>query len=183
VVPGTAESIPLPSGFADAVVAAQAFHWFRPRPTLREVARVLRPGGGIGLVWNVRDPSVGWSRQLTEILDDYGYARTVPSSRDHDRWRPAFEEPQGPFGPLHRRTFAHAQQAPRARFVDRILSVSVIAALPAAERRRVAARVRAVLDRDPATRGRAVLTLPYRTDVFWAVRQGAAPTRPPGPGR
>ncbi|EQD61656.1 methyltransferase type 11, partial [mine drainage metagenome] len=42
VLPGTAESIPLPDRFADAVVAAQAFHWFRPAPALAEIRRVLR---------------------------------------------------------------------------------------------------------------------------------------------
>ena len=177
VIPGTAEAIPLPAGFADAVVAAQAFHWFRPRPTLREVARVLRPGGGVGLVWNLRDESVRWSHRLTEILDAYGYARAVPRARGHERWRPVFEAPDSPFGPLHRRTFSFVQRAPRATFVDRVLSVSVVAGLPAGEQRRVAARVREVLDRDPLTRGRAVLAMPYRTDVFWAYRKrGRSPS-------
>ena len=54
-VAGTAQAIPLPSGKLDAVVCAQAFHWFATREALDEFHRVLRPGGKLGLVWNVRD--------------------------------------------------------------------------------------------------------------------------------
>ncbi len=174
VLSGTAESIPLPSGFADAIVAAQAFHWFWPRPALREFARVLRPGGGLGLVWNLRDESVGWSRRLTQLLDEYGYTSQVPRARGLDRWRPVFDRPESPFGPLLHCRFPHRQRAPRATFVARILSVSVVAGLSARERGRVAERVRAILDTDPATRDRPILEMPYRTDVFWTFRPPAA---------
>ena len=54
---GTAESIPLPDSNVDAVTCAQAFHWFDADSALREMWRVLRPGGGVGLVWNLRDDS------------------------------------------------------------------------------------------------------------------------------
>lgn len=169
VLDGTAERIPLPDGFADAVVAAQAFHWFRTRPALGEIARVLRPGGSLGLVWNVRDESAGWSHRLTAILDRY--TGSVPRSRERG-WRREFDRTNDrPFGPLHERTFHHEQRAPRATFVARILSVSVIAVLPPDERRRVAREVVRVLATDPGTRGRRVLSMPYRTDVYWAVRR------------
>lgn len=166
VLNGTAEAIPIPDRFADAVVAAQAFHWFRPRPALREIARVLRPRGGVGLVWNTRDQSVAWSRQITKILDRYGW-QGVPRTRD-DRWKAAFAETECPFGPLHARVFRHSQRAEPETFVDRVLSVSVVAIQPERERRRVAREVRALLRTDPATRGRRLVTMPYRTEVYWA---------------
>jgi SAM-dependent methyltransferase len=168
VLPGTAEAIPLPNGFADAVVAAQSFHWFRPRPAITEIARVLRPSGGLGLVWNIRDESVRWSHRLTEILDRYGW--WVPRARER-RWRPVFERTDSPFGPLHRRVFRYTQVARPETFVARVLSVSVIAVLPRSERRRVAREVRALLASDPATRGRSHLTMRYRTEVYWAYRR------------
>ena len=167
VLPGVAEAIPLPGGFADAVVVAQAFHWFRPRPALREIARVLGPNGGLGLIWNLRDESVDWSRRLTELLAPYRRAAHAPGSRDR-QWQRVFRSPACPFGPTHFRSFPHVQRAPRTAFVERVLSVSVIAVLPSPKRRQVAAEVRRILDRDPATRGRAIVALPYRTEVYWA---------------
>ncbi len=168
VLDGTAEAIPLPDGFADAVVCAQAFHWFRPRRALGEIARVLRPGGGLGLVWNTRDEGLPWSRRISRIVARY--RGRSPKSRSR-RWRPAFRDPAGPFGPLHAARFAHVQRGTVATFVERTLSVSVIANLPARERRAVAAEVRAVLRDDPSARGRRSLDLPYATEVYWSYRR------------
>ncbi|MGA8543235.1 MAG: methyltransferase domain-containing protein [Thermoplasmata archaeon] len=172
VLDGTAEAIPLPDGFADAVVSAQAFHWFRPRPALAEIRRVLRPGGGLGLVWNTRDDSVGWSRRFSEILEVYRgrtpvwRERTGPSYQ-RVRLSPLFQERGIGFSRIHHRAFRHYQTGSPELFVERALSVSMIAILPAAQRRRVATEVRDLLRTDPDTRGRHQIVLPYRTDVYW----------------
>lgn len=65
---GTAEAIPLPDASVDAVVLGQAWHWVDPERGSAEIARVLRPGGVLGLVWNIRDERVDWVRRLTEIM-------------------------------------------------------------------------------------------------------------------
>ena len=56
-VDGTAEATGLPDACCDLVTAGQAFHWFDPRAAHAECRRILRPGGGVALVWNTRDTS------------------------------------------------------------------------------------------------------------------------------
>ncbi|HEU4363243.1 MAG TPA: class I SAM-dependent methyltransferase, partial [Mycobacterium sp.] len=65
---GTAEQIPLPDSSVDAVLVAQAWHWFDPARAVPEVARVLRPGGRLGLLWNTRDERLGWVKELGRII-------------------------------------------------------------------------------------------------------------------
>jgi SAM-dependent methyltransferase len=176
VLDGTAEAIPLPVGFADAIVCAQAFHWFRPRPALREIRRVLRPGGGLGLVWNTRDESVRWSRRLTEIVEVHRGSTPVWRERTGGHYRRvvlagAFSEKGVGFTALRHRSFRHFQEGTPAMFVERVLSISMIAVLPPAGRRAVAREVRDLLATDPETRGRNRIRLPYRTDVYWSHRR------------
>ena len=165
-VAGTAQAIPLPSGKLDAAVCAQAFHWFATREALDEFHRVLRPGGKLGLVWNVRDESVDWVAELTRIV--------APYEGDAPRfwkqtWREAFPHPA--FGPAHETVFEHEHVGPPAQvIVDRFMSVSFIAALPADEQARVRAQIEALIASHPALRGREVLRFPYQTRAFWFAR-------------
>ena len=85
---GTAEAIPLPEGYADVITAAQAFHWFQGQAALREMHRVLRPLGTLGLIWNVRDESSPWVHQLMELIRPYHGQTPAYSSGD---WKTAFE--------------------------------------------------------------------------------------------
>ena len=52
VLAGRAEAIPLEDESVDAVFVGQAFHWFDKPRALAEMARVLRPRGGVALLWN-----------------------------------------------------------------------------------------------------------------------------------
>jgi SAM-dependent methyltransferase len=156
---GTAEAIPLPDGSADAVVAAQAFHWFATPAAVAEIRRVLRPGGRLGLVWNVRDETVPWVARLTAIMTPY----EGDAPRFHTgAWRAPFPAPG--FGPLEEMWFPHGHTGPAERvIVDRILSVSFVAALPAETRADVARAVRAVIAETPDLADRPEVTFPYRT--------------------
>jgi SAM-dependent methyltransferase len=102
VLEGTAEAIPLPDGSLDAVTVGQAFHWFDGPRAVAELHRVLRPGGRVGLLWNVRDESVPWMARITAIIDRH--AGDTPRYRD-GRWRTAFDASAG-FTPLQVRRFA-----------------------------------------------------------------------------
>ena len=86
---GTAEEIPLPDDSVDAVLVAQAWHWFDPERAIKEVARVLRPGGRLGLVWNTRDERLGWVKDLGRIIghEDDPFDHEVPLAEPFDRSR------------------------------------------------------------------------------------------------
>jgi SAM-dependent methyltransferase len=171
VLDGTAEDIPLADASADAVVVAQAFHWFDGDRALPEIHRVLRSEGRLGMIWNARDEATDWSERLTGIFDRL--AGDGPRyERRGSRWREAFELADL-FGPLHHQVAYHVHEVTRDGFLDRVLSVSYVASAPEAERERVIAEVRDLLDTDPELAGREIIIMPYRTDVYVTDRRGA----------
>jgi SAM-dependent methyltransferase len=170
VVDGTAERIPLPDGFADAVVAAQAFQWFRTGPALREIGRVLRPGGAIGLLWNVRRSSTSLARRLDRLLDRVSREAPEPHRFGwRERWGRATRGGRSSFGRLRRRSFPHVQLASRSVIVQRTLSESAVATRRPGRRRAIVAEVRAILA-DELGRSTRPAHIPYRTDVYVARR-------------
>ncbi|USW03514.1 methyltransferase domain-containing protein [Pseudomonas pergaminensis] len=162
LVNGTAESIPLPSASADAVVCAQAFHWFSTEAALAEIHRVLKPQGRLGLVWNVRDESVDWVAAITDIITPY----EGDTPRFHTgRWREAFtgeyfSEPEVTCFP-----YSHVG-SPQEVIMDRFLSVSFIAALPEASKAVVTAQLQALIDTHPSLKGRDTVAFPYQTQAY-----------------
>ncbi|KAF1049240.1 class I SAM-dependent methyltransferase [Xylophilus sp.] len=172
-VEGTAQAVPLADGAADVLACAQAFHWFATGEALAEFHRVLRPGGRLLLVWNVRDESVDWVARLTGII--------TPHEGDAPRfhtgaWRRVFDAPDGAgrrlFRPLEVTRWPHAHVGtPQQVIVDRVMSVSFIAALPAAENARVRAQIEELAATHPALRGRQEVSFPYSTLAFTAVRR------------
>lgn len=164
-VAGAAEAMPLASGSAGAVVAAQAFHWFDAPLALAEIHRVLAPGGRLGLVWNARDTSVDWVREMADILDEFGDAIRRHESGE---WRRAFPAPG--FGTLEERTFSNVQPIAPEGIVDRVASTSFIARLPDRERARVLERIRSLVGSHPQTAGREEIEFPHQTRVYWCER-------------
>ncbi|HEY7478667.1 MAG TPA: class I SAM-dependent methyltransferase [Actinomycetota bacterium] len=159
---GVAERVPLADGCLDAAAAAQAFHWFDPDATIRELHRVLRPDGGLGLVWNVRDEDDPLQASLSGIVAPH--RGDAPAYRGA-RWRDVFADSEL-FRPLERSSFRHEQRLSADGVVDRIGSISFIAALDPPERDVVTAQVRHLLGR------RTEVVLPYRTDVWITRRAG-----------
>jgi SAM-dependent methyltransferase len=160
---GSAENIPLASETAKVVIAAQSFHWFDGSAALREIHRVLQPGGKLGLIWNARDESVDWVAKLEELT--HVYEKGAPRYRT-GAWRQAFERTEL-FTPLQASHFRYTQVGGREMVIDRISSSSFIAALPETEKNQALNQVRELLSTHPQTKGRDTIEFPYRTDVFW----------------
>jgi SAM-dependent methyltransferase len=157
-VGGAAEAIPLRGGTADAVVAAQAFHWFSGEEALAEIHRVLRPGGGLGLVWNELVWSVPWVAELARILDPL--TASVPRFKT-GRWRQPLER-SDLFSPFEERRFALSRRLASASVVEWVDTNSFVAVLPDEERADVLGRVGAVVAGEPEP-----VEFPYETCVYW----------------
>jgi SAM-dependent methyltransferase len=170
-VSGTAQAMPLESGSIAAVVCAQAFHWFATREALGEIHRVLASGGTLGLVWNVRDESVDWVRKIRGVIQPY--EGDTPSFYT-GLWRQAFSGDL--FSELEETEFAYEHMGSAQRvIIDRSMSVSFVAALPASEKAEIAARLRSIIDTTPALKGRATIAFPYRTRLYSCVRLNGRP--------
>lgn len=167
VAAGAAESLPLRDASLDAVTVAQAFHWFDADRAFAELARVLRPGGRVGLIWNARDRTVEWVDRVWGIMDRE--ERDAPW-RDHEHWRDSALGNRNGFGELHEATFHHQQSISPEGVVERIASVSHIAALPEPRHTEVLDEIRELLATHPDTKGRDDLAIPYRVDAYWCQR-------------
>jgi len=156
---GTAEATGLPDGFADAVLAAQAFHWFKADAALREFHRILRPGGHVALMWNERD-------ERDDCTAAYG---TVM------RWGPeaaALEGQRGSAGEvlLHhplfvdatRVVFGNEQPLDEEGLLGRAFSASYAPRKPAARERFAAALRQVFADYQKA----GIVVLRYETSVY-----------------
>jgi SAM-dependent methyltransferase len=153
---GRAEEIPLEDASVDVVTVAQAFHWFDYERAVPEIARVLRPGGTLGLIWNGRDESEPWVARLSKAIGEEwpeGDERWLDTALAH-----------GPFGPLEEATFGFAQRLDRAALVELVLSRSHCATRTPPEREAVLAAVGELYDEVADADG---VVLPY---VTWAHR-------------
>jgi SAM-dependent methyltransferase len=171
-VAGTAEAIPLADGAVDAVIVGAAFHWFDAEAALREIHRVLRAGGGLGLMWNRPEwEGEPWYPAFSAVLERARAEAGDPPSRfATGEWRAALERSRI-FGPPRKREFRHVHHVSRAEFLARVASWSVLAALPDDDRRERLAELGDAL----AGQGVAALDLRYRTDTYRArARPGTA---------
>jgi ubiquinone/menaquinone biosynthesis C-methylase UbiE len=158
-VTGTAEEIPLPDSSVDVVTVAQAFHWFDSARALRDIARVLRPGGGLAILWNERDEATPWVAEMSRLIR--WHERTV-SRYQHVAWAEIVAE-AGCFTPLLEQQVRWDQPMTHELLAERVRSISYIAAMPEAERERLAAEVVGLVARKAEP-----FPLPYLCRVQWA---------------
>jgi SAM-dependent methyltransferase len=162
-ISGNAESMPLEDASADIVTCAQAFHWFDHDVALPEIARILRPGGRLALVWNTRDDRDTWVAELSEIIGNESIAEN---------------DVEGPirgsalFGDVEKAEFRFEQELDRETLLDLVLSRSYCAKLPQADREPVLEAVARLYD---STAGAEGIRLAYVTECFRASKRGEDP--------
>jgi len=142
VIDGAAENTGLDDDSVDTVVAAQAFHWFEHDAALTEIERILRPGGFLVCVWNVRNESVDWVRRYTDVVDRY--AGDTPRHRTM-QWRHAIDS-SASFENVDDWSVPNPKPTTPQQVVDRALSTSFIAALDPDVQNEVLDEVRQIAD-------------------------------------
>jgi SAM-dependent methyltransferase len=161
---GSAEEIPLTDDSVDAVFAAEAFHWFEHDRALAEIARVLRPGGVLVLMWNIpagpTEPSLAGVEELVPDEQELDYD---PMDLNHRRyasgeWRHAFEH--SAFEELSERRLHNPQTLDRDALVAFLASMGWVADLPDSERLSFLDAVRSRLTAREYRR-------PWETQLHW----------------
>jgi SAM-dependent methyltransferase len=154
-VDGRAEAIPLGDDSADVVTVAQAWHWVDVDAASREVARILRPGGVLALVWNIRDDTVDWVARLGDIMG-------ASEAERYDSTTP-------PLGaPLTRDAHAEfrwSNSLDHDELIAMITSRSYVIAMAEPDRAAMLARVEELLRTHPQLAGRDHYDMPYSTRV------------------
>lgn len=179
-VAGVAESLPFASGSIDAVTVAQAFHWFDPARAMAELARVIRVGGRLGVIWNSLEPGTDWTDRVWSVMDRVEYrapwrvnSARAPRGSHYDR-SSGWIERDAPrlvgWSAWTTAVFSHAQRVTHEEVVERMLSVSHVAALAPAEQEAVLGEIRTILREHPDTRDQPILSIGYRTTAWCTER-------------
>lgn len=157
---GTAEDIPAPDASQDVVTVAQAFHWFDRDRAADEIARVLRPGGALALLWNRGHPDCAFEAAAHAVAHP-----TVHRDPEADRRAPSASPLPG-FTAVTAQYVDWREHITRADYLARWLTVSSFLAAAPDVRERMIADVGRILDADPATGGQEAFALPMRTLVL-----------------
>jgi SAM-dependent methyltransferase len=160
---GFAEAVPLPDASTDAVVAGQAYHWFDRERAHPEIARLIRPGGYFGAVWNHRDDREPWIAELSRITHD------TPDNRGNFDPEPTVSlELSDNFGPVERKEFTHRETRTAESLVAMISTRSYFLTASPRKQAEIVAGVRELAATHPALAGRESFDVLYRVIVFRA---------------
>ncbi|WP_031516039.1 class I SAM-dependent methyltransferase [Streptomyces sp. NRRL F-5123] len=169
---GSAESIPLPDAAVDAVIVSSAWHWFDTGRAVPEIARVLRSGGRLGIVWNGIDRGVDWVDRWSSGLGGTGGqpAPTERWARRGELLRTALETPDSPFGALEHAAFTTTRRTTPAEAAALLGTYSRVILLPEQERRALLARARDTLCAQLGIGPDDAFDLPFRALTWRAAR-------------
>jgi SAM-dependent methyltransferase len=189
-VMGRGESVPLPDGWADAVLASSSWHWMDPIPTLHEMGRILGSGGTLGALWSGPDPDGAFMVQARTLLAEMakvrpgaepGAAETEPRRGEFaglimgDALRPlsTLEIPPGvPFGQPDHEIFLWDVALNADELIGLLGTFSWIITMPDDRRARVVDEARRILGEVLGIKGEVTVDVAFRAEAWRTRRSG-----------
>jgi SAM-dependent methyltransferase len=163
-VAGRGEAIPVPAASADGVFVSSAWHWLDPGQAVPEIARVLRDGGRLGVIWTGRDRRVDWVAEL-DMLRRPRAVQPAQSARAQPRRRHEVMLPENaPFENFASASFSFVRTMTVDDFVGWLATYSGVITAPSGERAAALGRVREALLRQAG--GDGMIEIPMRS-VCW----------------
>ena len=159
----------LPNSTVHAVIAAQSFHWFANDKSISEIHRVLVPGGRLGLVWNVRDHSLPWLEEMYEEVVLPLYKQSKTPRKQSCEWENVLSA-SGKFGHINSdESFKMDQTFNFDEFINRIMSISVIAVQSKEEKQIIIDRIKLILTKHNKQEN-DMFIIPYTVQIYWSQR-------------
>jgi ubiquinone/menaquinone biosynthesis C-methylase UbiE len=168
VYEGTGEKISVEDASADAVIVANAFHWFDSDAALKEIHRVLKPGGSLGLIWNIDGVfTSSWGQQIDAWLDEL--EGDTPQYKT-GKWKEAFQR-TNLFSPLNEHRFSSRRNTTHSEVINRVVSISFIASLTEARRNEFQRKIESWISSHPDSKSRKVLEVSFDTKIYWCSKK------------
>jgi len=160
----SATAIPLPDASVDILLVGTAFHWFCNEQALHEISRVLKPGGKLGLIWNIFDTRVPWVKEIRKLIQNYHSKTTVPS-HDSAKWQKVFDTTNKSFSGLHHVTMTYTYQGSLQNITNRILSHGKVSNMADDKREELLQKVQRIAQQQLDAHNN--ITIPYRVEIYW----------------
>ena len=168
---GTATNIPLKDSSVNVVVVAQAFHWFANKEAIKEIHRVLSPGGYFFLIWNMEDSGANWVKDLRDAYEQFD--GIIPQYRlgswksvwEHDKDESLFRLP------LSHQSFDWNMPGNNKDMIcNRVKSKSYVSCLDETIRNELLCKIERILDEHRLFDTKDAIDFPYVTDVYWTIK-------------
>ena len=166
VLQSAAQILPLENESVDAVIAVQCFHWFSDKKALNEIARVLRRGSTMAVMWMIPDTSISWIAEQEKIIAPYWEIHNTPRQQSW-QWKRDLEESQ--LFSLREKFMKDVEMHTLNvdGLIRRLLSISVIASQSSEEKEKIASEFRSMFMNHPDIKGKEFFPFARFAEICW----------------